>query len=50
MEQTDQPTDQPPTLTGIRVPQDVLSDASTTLRLPQTLPQVLKHTKIEWQN
>ena len=41
--QTDQPTDQPTTLTGTRVPQDVLADASTTMRLPQTVPQALKH-------
>ena len=42
MDQTDQPTEQPTTLTGTRVPQDVLADTSTTLRLPQTMPQVLK--------
>ena len=42
MGQTDQPTNQPTTLTGTRVPQDVLADASTTMRLPQTVPQVLK--------
>ena len=42
MEQTDQPTENPTTLTGKRVPQDILSDTSTTLRLPQTMPQVLK--------
>ena len=45
MEQTDQPTDQPTTLTGTRVPQDILADTSTTLRLPQTMPQVLKIQK-----
>ena len=33
------------TLTGTRVPQDVLADASTTLRLPQTMPQTLKIQK-----
>ena len=43
--QTDQPTDQPMTLTGTRVPQDMLADASMTLRLPQTMPQVLKIQK-----
>ena len=43
--QTDQPTDQPMTFTGTRVPQDVLADASTTLRLPQTMPQTLKIQK-----
>ena len=42
MAHTDQPTEQPTTLTGTRVPQDVLADASTTLRLPQTMPEVLK--------
>ena len=45
IEQTDQPTEQPTTLTGKRVPQDVLVDTSTTLRLPQTMPQVLKIQK-----
>ena len=39
--QTDQPTDQT-IVTGTRVPQDVLADASTTMRLPQTVPQALK--------
>ena len=33
------------TLTGTRVPQDMLADASTTLRLPQTEPQALKIQK-----
>ena len=45
MEQTDQPTDQSTTLTGTRVSQDVLADTSTTLRLPQTISQVLKIQK-----
>ena len=45
MEQTDQPTENPTTLTGRRVPQHVLADTSTTLRLPQTMPQVLKIQK-----
>ena len=45
MEQTDQPTEQPSTLTGTRVSQDNLADTSTTLRLPQTMPQVLKIQK-----
>ena len=45
MEQTDQPTDQPTTLTGTRVAQDVLADGSTTMRLPQTVPQALKIQK-----
>ena len=39
MEQTDQPTENPTTLTGTRVPQDILADTSTTLRLPQTMPR-----------
>ena len=39
--QTEQPTDQT-IVTGTRVPQDVLADASTTMRLPQTVPQALK--------
>ena len=30
------------TLTGTRVPQDVLAHASTTLRLLHTIPQALK--------
>ena len=30
------------TLTGTRVPQDVLAHASTTLRPPQTVPQALQ--------
>ena len=29
------------TLTGTRVPQDVLAHASTTLRMPHTIPQAL---------
>ena len=29
-------------LTGTRVPQDVLAHTSTTLRLPQTVPQALQ--------
>ena len=37
-EQTEQPTNHIMTLTGTRVPQDVLAHASTTLRLPQTVP------------
>ena len=45
MEQTDQPTDQPTSLTGTRVPQDILADTSTTLRLPQTMPKVMKIQK-----
>ena len=45
MDQTDQPVQQPTTLTGTRVPQDILTDTSTTLRLPQTMPQVLKIQK-----
>ena len=45
MGQTDQPTDQPTTFTGTRVPQDILADPSTTMRLPQTVPQVLKIQK-----
>ena len=30
------------TLTGTRVPQDVLAHTSTTLRQPQTVPQALQ--------
>ena len=45
MEQTDHPTENSTTLTGRRVPQHVLADTSTTLRLPQTMPQVLKIQK-----
>ena len=41
-EQMEQPANQIVTLTGTRVPQDVLAHASTTLRLPQTVPQALK--------
>ena len=44
-EKTDQPTENPTTLTGTRVPQDILMDTSTTLRLPQTMPQVLRIQK-----
>ena len=33
------------TLSGTRVPQDMLADASTTLKLPQTMPQTLKIQK-----
>ena len=32
-------------MTGTRVPQDVLADGSTTMRLPQTVPQALKTQK-----
>ena len=45
MERTDQPTENPTTLTGRRVPQHVLADTNTTLRLPQTMTQVLKIQK-----
>ena len=45
MEQINQPTDQPTTLTGTRVPQDILAEASTTMRLPQTVAQALKIQK-----
>ena len=41
-EQTNQPANQIITLTGTRVPQDVLAHASTTLRPPQTVPQALQ--------
>ena len=41
-EQAEQPANQIVTLTGTRVPQDVLAHASTSLRLPQTVPQALK--------
>ena len=42
MEQTEQPTDQPTTSTGTRVPQDTRVDTNTIVRLPQTVPQALK--------
>ena len=45
MEQTEQPTEEIITLTGTRISQDVLTDTSTTLRLPQTMPQVLRIQK-----
>ena len=41
-EQTEQPANHVMTLTGTRVPQDMLAHASTTLRPPQTMPQALK--------
>ena len=44
-EQTEQPTNQIITLTGTRVPQDVLMDTSASLRLSQTMCQVLKTQK-----
>ena len=44
-EQPEQPANQIITLTGTRVPQDVLMDPSTSLRLPQTIPQVHKTQK-----
>ena len=45
MDQTEQPTENATTLTGTSVPQDVLTNTTTTLRLPQTMPQVLKIQK-----
>ena len=43
-EQTEQPTNQPTTSTGTRVPQDTQVDANTIVRLPRTVPQALtKH-------
>ena len=39
MDQTEQPTEQAITLTGTRVPQDILMNTSTTLRLPQIMPR-----------
>ena len=45
MDQTEQHTEQAITLTGTRVPQDVLTNTSTTLRLHQTIPQVLRIQK-----
>ena len=44
-EQPEQPTNQIITLTGTRVPQNILMDPSTSLRLPQTIPQVHKTQK-----
>ena len=44
-EQMEQPTEEIITLTGTRVPQDTLTDTSTTLRLPQTMPHVLRMQK-----
>ena len=41
-EQTEQPANHVMTLTGTRVPQDVIAHTSTTLRLPQTVPQALQ--------
>ena len=41
-QQTEQPTNHIMTLTGIRVPQDVLAHTSTTLRPPQTVPHALQ--------
>ena len=49
-EQTEQPTEQIVTLTGTRVPQDILMDNSATLRLLQTMTQVLKNTETKWQD
>ena len=43
--QTEQPLDQPTTSTGTTVPHDILADANTTVRLPQTVPQALKRQK-----
>ena len=43
--QTDQLTYQPTTLTGTTVPQDILADTNTTMRLPQMVPQALKGPK-----
>ena len=37
-----QPANQIINLTGTRVPQDMLAHASTTLRIPQTMPQALQ--------
>ena len=45
MDQTEQPTENTTTLTGTSVPQDVLTNTSTTLKLPQTMPQVLRIQK-----
>ena len=44
-EQTKQPANQIVTLTGTRVPQNVLMDTSTSLGLPQTISQVQKTQK-----
>ena len=41
-EQMEQPANQIVTLTGTRLPQDVLAHTSTTLTLPPTVPQALK--------
>ena len=40
-DQTEQPTDQPMTSTGTRVPQDTPADANAIVRLPQIDPQAL---------
>ena len=37
-----QPANQCINSTGTRVPQDMLAHASTTLRIPQTMPQALQ--------
>ena len=47
-EQTEQPTEQATTLTGARVPQDILTDTSTTLRLISNNTPGTKNTKAEW--
>ena len=44
-EQTEQPANQIITLTGTRVPQTILMGHSTSLRLPQAIPQVHKTQK-----
>ena len=49
-EQTKQPANQIVTLTGTRVPQNVLMDTSTSLGLPQTISQVQKNTETKWQS
>ena len=40
--QTNQPANQCINSTGTRVPQDMLAHASTTLRIPKTMPQALQ--------
>ena len=47
-----QPANQIINSTGTRVPQDMLAHASTTLRIPQTMPQALQiqeQNKTEWK-
>ena len=48
--QNDQPTNQPTTVTGTRVPQDVLADESTTMRTTPNSATGTENTKTKWQD